>query len=74
MAWKGTWPGTARPLRVETAALRGKPVAFAEDCIGPLAEDAAKVKVFSLSTLAVAPAAASRSNGARSNTVVSSSM
>jgi predicted Ser/Thr protein kinase len=28
-AWEGTWPGTERPLRVEAAALRGKPVAFA---------------------------------------------
>jgi len=28
-AWTGTWPGTTRPLRVEAAALRGKPVAFA---------------------------------------------
>jgi predicted Ser/Thr protein kinase len=28
-AWKGTWPGTERPLRIEAAALRGKPVAFA---------------------------------------------
>ena len=27
-AWTGTWPGTARPLRVEAAALEGKPVAF----------------------------------------------
>jgi len=27
-AWTGTWPGTTRPLRVEAAALRGKPVAF----------------------------------------------
>jgi serine/threonine protein kinase len=27
-AWTGTWPGTSRPLRVEAAALRGKPVAF----------------------------------------------
>ena len=27
-AWTGTWPGTKRPLRVEAAALRGKPVAF----------------------------------------------
>ena len=28
MAWTGTWPGTKRPLRVEAAALRGKPIAF----------------------------------------------
>jgi hypothetical protein len=28
-AWTGKWPGTDRPLRVEAAALRGKPVAFA---------------------------------------------
>jgi serine/threonine-protein kinase len=28
-AWTGVWPGTDRPLRVEAAALRGKPVAFA---------------------------------------------
>jgi serine/threonine-protein kinase len=27
-AWTGTWPGSGRPLRVEAAALRGKPVAF----------------------------------------------
>ncbi len=27
-AWTGTWPGSARPLRVEAAALRGHPVAF----------------------------------------------
>jgi predicted Ser/Thr protein kinase len=27
-AWTGTWPGTTRPLRVEAAALHGKPVAF----------------------------------------------
>ncbi len=27
-AWTGAWPGTTRPLRVEAAALRGKPVAF----------------------------------------------
>ena len=26
MAWTGTWPGTTRPLRVEAAAYRGKPV------------------------------------------------
>jgi hypothetical protein len=32
-AWTGTWPGTKRPLRVEAAALRGKPVAFS--LIGP---------------------------------------
>ncbi|MFZ0772793.1 MAG: serine/threonine-protein kinase [Candidatus Sulfotelmatobacter sp.] len=29
MAWTGTWPGTARPLRVEAAAWQGKPVFFA---------------------------------------------
>jgi serine/threonine-protein kinase len=28
-AWTGVWPGTKYPLRVEAAALRGKPVAFA---------------------------------------------
>jgi predicted Ser/Thr protein kinase len=28
MAWVGTWPGTARPLRVEAAAGNGKPVFF----------------------------------------------
>ena len=27
-AWTGTWPGGSRPLRVEAAALRGKPVFF----------------------------------------------
>jgi serine/threonine-protein kinase len=27
-AWTGTWPGTARPLRVEAAAWQGKPVFF----------------------------------------------
>ena len=27
-AWTGTWPGTSRPLRVEAAALSGKPVFF----------------------------------------------
>ncbi|MBZ5685429.1 MAG: serine/threonine protein kinase [Acidobacteriia bacterium] len=27
-AWTGVWPGTSRPLRVEAAALRGKPVYF----------------------------------------------
>lgn len=27
-AWSGVWPGTARPLRVEAASLRGKPVFF----------------------------------------------
>jgi serine/threonine-protein kinase len=32
-AWTGTWPGSSRPLRVEGAALRGKPVAFR--LIGP---------------------------------------
>jgi hypothetical protein len=29
LAWTGTWPGSGRPLRVEAAALRAKPVAFA---------------------------------------------
>jgi serine/threonine-protein kinase len=29
LAWAGTWPGSGRPLRVEAAGLRGKPVAFA---------------------------------------------
>jgi serine/threonine protein kinase len=28
-AWTGVWPGTSRPLRVEAAAWRGKPVFFA---------------------------------------------
>lgn len=28
MAWTGVWPGTTRPLRVEAAAFRGKPVYF----------------------------------------------
>ena len=28
MAWTGTWPETARPLRVEAAAWHGKPVFF----------------------------------------------
>jgi serine/threonine protein kinase len=28
VAWTGTWPGTARPLRVEAAAFQGKPVFF----------------------------------------------
>jgi predicted Ser/Thr protein kinase len=32
-AWAGTWPGSGRPLRIEAAAWRGKPVYFAE--IGP---------------------------------------
>ena len=32
-AWTGTWPGSNRPLRVEAAALRGRPVAFS--LIGP---------------------------------------
>lgn len=27
-AWTGTWPGSSTPLRVEAAALRGRPVAF----------------------------------------------
>lgn len=27
-AWTGVWPGTSRPLRVEAASLRGKPVFF----------------------------------------------
>ena len=29
VAWTGTWPETSRPLRVEAAALHGKPVFFA---------------------------------------------
>jgi serine/threonine-protein kinase len=33
VAWTGTWPGTDRPLRVEAAALHGKPVFFS--LIGP---------------------------------------
>jgi serine/threonine-protein kinase len=28
MAWTGTWPGTARPLRVEAASFQGRPVFF----------------------------------------------
>jgi predicted Ser/Thr protein kinase len=28
VAWMGTWPGTTRPLRVEAASRRGKPVFF----------------------------------------------
>ena len=32
-AWDGTWPGSGRPLHIEAAALRGKPVFFA--LIGP---------------------------------------
>jgi len=28
MAWTGTWPGTTRPMRVEAAAFRSKPVFF----------------------------------------------
>jgi serine/threonine-protein kinase len=28
MAWTGTWPGTTRPLRIEAASWRGKPVFF----------------------------------------------
>jgi len=28
MAWTGMWPGTTRPLRVEAASWRGKPVFF----------------------------------------------
>lgn len=28
MAWTGSWPGAARPLRVEAAAFQGKPVFF----------------------------------------------
>jgi len=28
MAWTGTWPGTTRPLRIEAASFRGKPVFF----------------------------------------------
>jgi hypothetical protein len=28
MAWKGTWPGSTRPLRVEAASFQGKPVFF----------------------------------------------
>jgi hypothetical protein len=28
VAWTGTWPGSNRPLRVEAAALHGRPVAF----------------------------------------------
>ncbi len=27
-AWTGTWPGTTRPIRVEAAAMRGRPVFF----------------------------------------------
>jgi serine/threonine protein kinase len=32
-AWDGTWPGSGRPLHIEAAALRGKPVFFS--LIGP---------------------------------------
>ncbi len=32
-AWTGKWPDSSRPLRVEAAALRGRPVAFS--LIGP---------------------------------------
>jgi len=32
-AWAGTWPGSGRPLRIEAAAWRGKPVYFSE--VGP---------------------------------------
>ncbi len=32
-AWKGSWPDSDRPLRVEAAAMRGRPVAFS--LIGP---------------------------------------
>jgi len=32
-AWTGTWPGSGRPLRIEAAAWRGKPVYFS--LIGP---------------------------------------
>jgi serine/threonine protein kinase len=28
VAWTGTWPGSARPLRIEAAAYKGKPVFF----------------------------------------------
>jgi serine/threonine-protein kinase len=28
MAWTGTWPGSTRPMRVEAASFRGKPVFF----------------------------------------------
>ncbi|MFZ0731711.1 MAG: serine/threonine-protein kinase [Candidatus Sulfotelmatobacter sp.] len=28
MAWTGVWPGTTRPLRLEAASFRGKPVFF----------------------------------------------
>jgi len=28
VAWAGTWPGTTRPLRIEAASYRGKPVFF----------------------------------------------
>jgi hypothetical protein len=34
-AWIGNWPGSTRPLRIEAAALGGKPVAFV--LIGPWA-------------------------------------
>ena len=32
-AWTGTWPGSGRPLRIEAAAWRGRPVYF--NAIGP---------------------------------------
>jgi len=36
LAWTGTWPGSSRELRVEAAALHGRPVYF--DLIGPWRE------------------------------------
>jgi serine/threonine-protein kinase len=35
-AWIGTWPGSGKPLRVEAAAFKGKPVAFL--LVGPWKE------------------------------------
>jgi serine/threonine-protein kinase len=36
VAWTGVWPGSKRPLRIEAAALGGKPVAFT--LMGPWTE------------------------------------
>jgi serine/threonine-protein kinase len=33
VAWKGSWPDSDRPLRIEAASMRGRPVAFS--LIGP---------------------------------------
>ena len=39
-AWTGTWPDSGRPLRVEAAALGGRPVAFM--AAGPWRETVAR--------------------------------